>query len=186
MIEQSKNSLDWFLNKNALKQLMILLLVIIAYLGYNFHNSIIEQNREFQELKVKVAKQDSIINVLERDLEKTKYDNILSKANEDTNPVPMWLVEVHTSKVLWVNSAYEKKYLIPQGTTRTAFIGTDGTYLYGATEVAKFKANNNMVFRLQRPITFRNEVNTTVTKFPVKISDYTYGIGGMEYIDFKQ
>ena len=112
-------------------------------------------------------------------------ENIASKATEDKSPLPMWLVDSKSNVVLWVNRAYERKYLIPKGTTRSAFIGTDGRYVFGDV-VDTFYENNKIVYLLQRPITFKNETTSMLLKYPVSIGDYTYAIGGVEYLTFER
>ena len=176
MVEEGKKTVDWFLNKNALKQLLVILILVIGYLGYHFQKNLNEQAIEFAILKTENAK-------LKSDVEKLKLENIASKAAEDKSPLPMWLVDSKTNAILWVNRAYERKYLIPKNTTRNAFIGTDGRYVFGDV-VDTFHENNKMVYILQRPLTFKNETQSTLLKYPVSIGDYTYAIGGIEYLMF--
>lgn len=184
-MDNPKKNIDWFLDKTASKQVLVILILIIGYLGFSYYKTQKETLEKLEELSLKVKSQEAIISSLEKDLQETKFSNILSNANQDTSPVPMWLVDVKTNKMLWVNVAYEKKYLLPKLTTREEFIGTDGAYVFGELEVLKFHDNNRLVFNKQRPLTFKDEVNTTITKFPVKVGDYTYAIGGMEYIIFQ-
>lgn len=184
MEDRFRKIIDWFLNKSRTSQVIVLLLLIISYLGYNYYENQKLVAAEVVTLREDVRKQDSTISDLTHQLESARLNSILLKASEDTSPVPMFLVDVSTFKVLWVNVAYEKKYLIPNFTNREEFIGTDGSYVFGEDEVLKFHNNNRMVFQLQKPMTFTNEVNTTITKFPVTIGDYTYAIGGIEYIKF--
>lgn len=176
MVEEGKKTVDWFLNKNALKQLLVILILVIGYLGYHFQKNLNEQSIEFAILKSENVK-------LKADIEKLKLENIASKATEDKSPLPMWLVDSKTNIILWVNRAYERKYLIPKGTNRNEFIGTTGRYVFGDV-VDTFYENNKMVYILQRPITFKNETNSTLLKYPVSIGDYTYAIGGIEYLMF--
>lgn len=181
---QYKRAIDWFLEKGKSSQVIIILLLVLVYLGYNYY-----ENQEILALDVvylesKVRRQDSTILDLNKEIQNYKLNSILHKANEDTSPVPMFLVDVKTGNALWVNKAYESKYLLPNLTNREEFIGTDGAYVFGDNEVKKFQENNSMVYKLQKPITFNNEANTTITKFPVMVGDYIYAIGGIEYIKF--
>ena len=95
----------------------------------------------------------------------------------------MWIADSKTNIILWVNRAYERKYLLPKNTNRNAFIGTDARYVFGDA-VDIFHNNNKMVYILQKPITFKNETSSTILKYPVSIGDFTYGIGGIEYLTF--
>lgn len=192
MISDFKKRVDWFLSKGRYGQVIIILLLLIAYLGYNYHVSQEKIVFDVENLRntvanqtITISKQQTKIQELTRELDISKMNNILSKANEDTSPIPMFLVEIKTGKILWVNKAYEKKYLTPNNTNRQELIGTDGTYVFGENEIKKFKNNNKLVHDLNRPLTFSNEVNATITKFPVKVGDYTYAIGGIEYVNFK-
>lgn len=181
MVEQGKNTLDWFLNKNALKQLMILLLVIIGYLSWNYHNNIQTLYADVEYLKVVKTENDS----LKIELERKKFENILTQANEDNSPLPQWLTDAKTGNILWLNRACEVKYLIPKGLERDDLIGNDGTFLFGQTMAELYKYNNNLVLIKDRPITFSNEQQNKITKYPVKIGSYTYAIAGIEYIKFE-
>ena len=177
MVEEGKKTVDWFLDKPALRQLLVILILVIGYLGYHFQKNLNEQAIEFAILKQENVK-------LKADIEKLKLENIASKATEDKSPLPMWLVDSKTNIILWVNRAYERKYLIPKGTNRSVFIGTDGRYVFGDL-VDVFHENNKMVYILQRPITFKNETTSTLLKYPVNIGgDYTYAIAGIEYLTF--
>lgn len=179
-----KAIIDWFLNKGRSSQVIIIFLLIITYLGYNYYKNQEILAVNVTKLENKVEEQEILIDTLNKEIQTYKINSILYKANEDRNPTPMWLADVKTGTILWVNKAYEKKYLLPKFTNREEFMGTDGSYVFGEEEVNKFKANNRMIFMLQRPKTFRDEVNASITKFPVRIGSYTYAIGGIEYINF--
>ena len=178
MVETGKKTVDWFLNKNALKQLLVILILVIAYLGYNFQQNLNRQIIDLEDLRLENKK-------LKSDVNKLQLENIASKATEDKSPLPMWLVDSKSNIILWVNKAYERKYLLPKGTNRNEFIGSDGHYVFGDL-VYVFHENNKLVYMLQKPVTFKNETNSTLLKYPVSIGDYTYAIGGVEYLMFDQ
>lgn len=176
--------IDWFLDKNAGRQVIVIILLVTVYLGYNYWNTQSDLKKELISLREKVIEQDGLISSLEKEVQNRKFKEILMRASDDASPVPEFIVDIKDYKIIWVNKAYEKKYLLPKFTNREEFIGTDGSYVFGEDVVINFHRNNKLVFLNRRPMTF-DEVGTTILKYPISVGDYTYAIRGIEYLIFK-
>lgn len=169
---------DWFDKKENHSKVIFLLIVIIAFLGYNYYHN--EQERAVRlgqlEANVKACAE------IKQELEAAKMNAILLQASTDYAPNAQWLTAAGSNIVLWVNKAYERKYLTPKGYSIKDIVGTDASHIFGESMADKFKASNDLVLKLHRPVVVQELVKTL--KFEVKLGSYTYAVGGMEYEDF--
>lgn len=181
---KTKSTFDWFLNKKQINQVVILLIVIIGVIGYLSYNGQKSFEKELDNLEVKIHKQDSIINILRLENQALKYQGILLLDAYKDDPNPRWITDSRTHHIVSVNDAYERIHLKPRGYTRFDLIGTTGEHIFGSIVTTKFIPNNELVLRLGRAISFRDEINPTV-KYPIGKNDYIYAIGGEEFLNHK-
>lgn len=179
-----QQKLDWFLKYSKENQVTILLLVIIAYLYYD------------SQKEIEILKEDmkSCGLMQEKNIQLEKKLNILSaeiivfKASTDYFPFPYW-VKNKEGKMLYVNAAYEDKYLTPVGLNASDYINHYDFEVWGHKIANQFKINDSIVIAKDKPITFIErliEGNVTTTKYPFKVGGQTFGVAGVEYETFYQ
>lgn len=183
-IDRTKSTVDWFLNKKQINQVVIILIVIIGVIGYLSYKGQERFTKKLNNLEFKIHQQDSIINILKLENQALKYQGLLLLDAYKDDPNPRWITDAKTNEVVSINDAYEKIHLKPLGYTRFDLIGTTGEHIFGKIVVDKFITNNQLVLRLGRAITFKNELNPTV-KYPIGKNDYVYAIGGEEFLNHK-
>lgn len=177
---------DWFDKKTANSKATLLLILIIAFLSWSYYTN--EKDKEIRiaqlEKEIELCKEkDNEIAILNRTLEDARMTTILVQASSDYAPYAQWLTDARTGNILWVNQAYINKYLKPNGFKASDLIGTNGEKVFGKNNVDSFVKNNEYVFKLNRPMTFK-EIEWT-TKYPVKVGNYVFAIGGTELERFE-
>lgn len=184
-ISTGKSYLDWFLKQDGRGMVIVLLLVIVGYLGYKFDNYQEEQALEMKELKTQIddcLSKDQMINDLQNEIKEMKLKFIILQSNANESPNAQWITDAATNNILWINAAYETKYLKPKGKIASDLIGTNGYDIFGEENVSRFITNNIWVISNKKPKTFR-EIEETL-KYPITIGEYIFAIGGMEYQHF--
>ncbi|MGB1307538.1 MAG: hypothetical protein ACPG6B_01410 [Oceanihabitans sp.] len=168
------NVMDWWNKNPSSSKVNILLFAIIFFLGYNYFQT---HQETFKKLETCEILKTELTALKERVI-KYEAQLLLVKSSSDYNPNAMWLTD-RKGIILWINKAYETKYLLRLGYTAIDLIGTDGQHIFTKEVIEKFNENNRLVLFKNKPITFKELIPTT--KFPVKVGNYVYAIGGMEY-----
>lgn len=87
--------------------------------------------------------------------------------------------------MIYLNNAYERKYLLPRGLTATDYLNKNDTELWSASVAKKFKTSDSIVMATGVPLTVQELDNQIFTKFTVKVGEYVVGVGGVEYVYYK-
>lgn len=173
---------NWFDKLRDNSKVILLALIIAGVFGYLYiENEKKEDTRVAEQIK-ELKNEVEACAEAQKQLEEYKTNSLLLQASHDFSPNAQWLTAVGTNQVLWVNKAYEEKYLKPLGLSANDLIGTDGTEVFGEEVAKEFAENNDFVLRSGKPIVFKEVVKTL--KFEVKIGNFTYAIGGIEYEEF--
>lgn len=180
-----KSYLDWFVKQDGKSMVIILLMVIVGYLGYQYDKTQDQQALQILEMKHQIEdclSKDKLINDLQNEIKELKLKFIILQSNANDSPNAQWITDAATGNVLWINPAYETKYLKPKGKRASDLIGTNGTEIFGEIQASKFISNNVWVIQNKKPKTFR-EIEETL-KYPINIGAYIFAVGGMEYEHF--
>jgi PAS domain-containing protein len=201
MLEVYKKTVDWFLTKDKAGRKISIILALLAVLCYGAIQAYIyvDDLRNQRDLSVKEritrleqqVKDCEVIYTdkiqLELDIQDLKTSIILIKASNDNLPIPFWIKDLK-GKMLYVNKAFEKRYLFPRSLQAKDYIGTYDHDVFTVEEAKKFRIDDQRVIDANRPISFFEKVDSRefqVIKFPIKLGDYVYAIAGVEYVNFK-
>jgi len=177
-------NIDWFLEKKGSQIVIAFLLIIVIVLSIIVQRLESRESERVEELKSELALLENIQSnniKLQSEIVEARMNTIMVSATSDYNPIPMWLTD-KSGTIIWINRAYIKKYLDPKGIRVAEVLGTRGEYIFGEAVVSKFLKNNEIVLQKERPLTFK-ELEIT-TRFPVKVGQFIFAIGGVEYETF--
>lgn len=137
-INTGKSTIDWFLMKKPINQLIIILLLLVAYLGWQYFDNQKDLTNKVVVLDRIVKTQDSIIKQQNIEILKLKFRWISTEDYDRDDPNPRWIVDANSHEILWINPAYEEKYLKPKGYTATDLLSTTGRHIFG--DVGQYEA----------------------------------------------
>lgn len=181
--------IKWFTGLTGEKALIALMAIIICGFGWYYIGTEKERELRDQERETVIAEMQAELKECSKvrtEFLTLKNDFILIRASQDQIPMPRWIKNVDF-KMIWVNKAYEAKYLLPRGLTATEYISNYDEYAFDQTTVNQFRANDRLVLSLNRPLTFTEMINgeaVEVVKYPFRIGETTFGIGGIEIQSF--
>lgn len=208
MLEKFKKTVDWYNNltgkgqKIAIQFAILLAIGFAGYQGYNYVSNLRELNKKYidekfesQNLKMAALQlqvkdcmnKDTIIANQAQEISDLKTALIVLKAASDKFPFPYW-IKSEKGKMLFLNKAYYNKYLKHRGLKISDYIGEYDYDIWDKEIAESFRKNDGLIISANRPLTFIEVVNGEklhVTKFPMYLEDYLYGIAGVEYLDFK-
>lgn len=201
MLQTYTKIVDWFLKKDQPGRKIAIIIGILFLFGFSSIKIYvyISELRAAEKLSTieRIAKLEKQVEdcqeiytqklQLEADIQDLKTSIILIKASNDNLPIPFWIKDLK-GKMLYINKAFEKRYLYPRGLTASDYIGTYDSDVFTAKEAEKFRRDDIKVIEANRPLSFNENVDgrqIEVIKFPVKLGDYVYAIAGLEYVHFK-
>lgn len=190
-IEPIKSTVDWFVEKDPKIKLTIVFMAILSFFIY--HYVVNEQERNI-EIDLKIKSLETLVqncatiqeqnNHLKQNITELKISNIMLKASSDYLPFPFWIKDTRGT-MIYLNNAYERKYLLPRGLTATDYLNKNDTELWSASVAKKFKTSDSIVMATGVPLTVQELDNQIFTKFTVKVGEYVVGVGGVEYVYYK-
>lgn len=190
-INPFKQFADWFIKKTDENRSTVILLAIIVFLSWRYYEADADRFAYIQKLEERISGCEDLQlkNIeLERKLNSLSAEIIIFKASTDYFPFPYW-VKNSDGKMLYLNSAYEKKYLRPYGWNASDYINRYDWQIWGYEIANEFKKNDSLVISNGRAMTFIEKVHSghviKVTKYPFKVGGQTFGVAGVEYVDFK-
>ena len=169
--------------------------LIAAYKGIISDNKdVMDECRvRLDDLELTVKGLEKAIHRKDQEIQHLRNQLIIFESSHSDVPVPIWLKDTN-GVMLFVNSEYEKKILMPLNKTSEDYIGETDFKIY-PTDVAKeFRKHDRRVMTQKKPIRFKERWQNSdgdwyegdILKYPRFLNrDTVIGIGGL-IIDIKE
>lgn len=178
---------QWFVGLRPISMVIIILLTAIIITGTLFSRYYVNVENDKEIVIEAMQKELEECSRVRQEFADLKNDFILVRASQDQIPMPRWIKNLDL-KMIWVNKAYEYKYLIPRGLTASEYISNFDDYAFDSETAAQYQANDRLVIRLNRPKSFIETYENrqlNVIKYPFKIGNTVFGVGGIEIETFE-
>lgn len=194
MIKDLISTAKWFISNKDSNKVLIVLFIAISIVGFLTYNSHKTQNELIRELRTDVKnlrKENKDLNIRNKNLELQVQslisEMIVLKASTDFFPFPYWIKNLE-GKMIYVNKAYEKKFLIPKGLKAIDYIGKKDSVVWSKKISKSFNDFDMKVIKTGEPLTLYQTIDNNkkilVTKYPYKINGFTFGVAGVVYQEF--
>lgn len=140
-----------------------------------------EQKKQIKELKESDARRQE----LEKDLIRLRSKVEMLESTTFYLPIPMWLKD-RRGEMLFVNDAYEKVFLLPNGLTKSDYIGKNDVEVWGEKIGKQYQKNDRRVMltgqmldKLETTIIDGEEIDFRIIKYQLKNGGVVIGIAGI-------
>ena len=125
---------------------------------------------------------------IQGELNQLKLDLQLLQSSAREIPYPMW-IKSRDFRMLSLNKAYEKTWLIPAGLTASDYLNKYDWEVWGHDIAKEYQKNDQWVLDNDRTFYGIEHINTEshgsrilyITKYPIHVNDNIVAIGGMAF-----
>lgn len=178
-----KNVFKWLWKQGIVKSLLTGIVTLI-FANFSSAKKVEELQAQFNSANTKNA-------VLLKEVAELKKDYQMFKMATDEFPDAAWYKSVSTGRVLYVNDAYERSFLLPRGFTKNDYVGKTDYAVWDSAIAKKFIENDQLVARTGKPMNLSEtivdstgvRIRIKLKKFPVFLGGEVVIVGGIAYLN---
>lgn len=153
-----------------------------------------EMRLDIKELRKEIKALREENTRLEIEITKLRHELEIFESTAGYSPLPSWRKTLDGT-MLWLNEAYEKRFLLPMGKTKSDYISHKDPEVWGEEIGRRFQAHDVEVVRTGKIATFMEEFPVEgvmerwlIIKYPARLSKDgpVVGVGGVAVVSMSE